>query len=106
MQLVTEGEVLQLQNGPTAKSADKNLDDRTHALEHAAHGMAVYLKTPAFSARSEFSAATGEMPALICTRSGISSAQYYLIGQAQALRDAFTDTNRIGRFWSANCFRL
>jgi hypothetical protein len=40
VQLVTEGEVLQLQNGPTAESAGKNRDDRTHELEHAADSTA------------------------------------------------------------------
>jgi hypothetical protein len=35
VQLVTEGEVLQLQNGPTVESADNNRDDRTHELGHA-----------------------------------------------------------------------
>jgi hypothetical protein len=36
LQLVTEGEVLQLQNRPTAESAGKNRDDGTHDLKHAA----------------------------------------------------------------------
>jgi hypothetical protein len=34
VQLVTEGEVLQLQNGPTAESAGKSRNDRTHELEY------------------------------------------------------------------------
>jgi hypothetical protein len=34
MQLVTEGEVLQLQNDLTAESAGKNRHDRTRKLEH------------------------------------------------------------------------
>ena len=60
MQLVTEGEVLQLQNGPTAKSAGKNRDDRTHELEHAADSMAAYPKTRLFGPFGVFSSHTGE----------------------------------------------
>jgi hypothetical protein len=40
VQLVTEGEVLQLQNDPTAESAGKNRDDRTHGFEDAADSTA------------------------------------------------------------------
>lgn len=70
MQLVTEGEVLQLQNGPTAKSAGKDRDDGTHELEHAGDTTAAYLKTLAFSARSEFLAATGVLYEVVSVNNG------------------------------------
>jgi hypothetical protein len=36
MQLMTEGKVLQFQNGAAKESAGKNCDDGTHAHTHAA----------------------------------------------------------------------
>jgi hypothetical protein len=58
VQLVTEGEVLQFQNGPTAESASKNRDDGTPELMHAGDTTADHRKTLDFSALSEFLVAT------------------------------------------------
>jgi hypothetical protein len=59
VQLVTKGEVLQFQNGPTAESASKNRDDGTPKLMHAGDTTADHRKTLDFSALSEFLVATG-----------------------------------------------
>jgi putative transposase len=59
VQLVTEGEVFQFQNRPTAESAGKNRDDGTHELKHAENTTAAHPKTLDFSAVSEFLVATG-----------------------------------------------
>jgi ribosomal protein L40E len=45
VQLVTESEVLQLQNHPTTESAGNNRDDGTHELEHAGDTTAALTKT-------------------------------------------------------------
>jgi hypothetical protein len=49
MQLVTEGEVLQFQNRPTAESPRKNGDDGAHDLKHAGDTTAVHPKSLDFS---------------------------------------------------------
>jgi hypothetical protein len=54
VQLVTEGEVFQFQNGPTAESEGKNRDDGTHEFKHAGDTTAAHPKTLDFSALSEF----------------------------------------------------
>ena len=59
MQLVTEGEVLQFQNGPTAETASNSRDDGTRMSKHAQNTMAAEPETLDFSAFSEFSVATG-----------------------------------------------
>jgi hypothetical protein len=59
VQLVTQGEVLEFQNRPTAESAGKNRADGTHELKHAGNTTAARLITRDFSARSEFLVATG-----------------------------------------------
>jgi hypothetical protein len=59
VQLVTEGEVLQFQNGPTAESASKNRNHGTPELMHAGDTTADHRKTLDFSALSEFLVATG-----------------------------------------------
>jgi hypothetical protein len=59
MQLVTEGEVLQFQNGPTAETAGNSRDDGTRMFKHAQNTMAAEPETLDFSPFSEFSAATG-----------------------------------------------
>src|ERR1700722_16832773 len=58
MQLMTEGEVLQFQNGPTAEPAGNNRDDGAHMFKHPENTMAVNPKTLGFSALSEFSVGT------------------------------------------------
>jgi putative transposase len=58
VQLMTEGKVLQLQSGPTAESAGKHRDDRTHELEHAGDTTAANSRTLDFSQLSEFLVAT------------------------------------------------
>src|ERR1700730_3130087 len=45
VQLVTESEVIQLQNHPTTESAGNNRDDGTHELEHAGDTTAALTKT-------------------------------------------------------------
>ncbi len=59
MQLVTEGEVLQLQNSSTAESAGKNRDDRTYEVEHAADSTAGECPNSRLFMLSEFLVATG-----------------------------------------------
>ena len=56
-ELMTERELLEFQNGPTAESAGKHRDDRTHELKHA-DDTAAFPRTLAFSDRSEFLVAT------------------------------------------------
>jgi len=58
VQLVTQGEVLEFQNRPTAESAGKNRAEGTHELKHARNTTAARLITRDFSARSEFLVAT------------------------------------------------
>src|ERR1700691_4961790 len=58
VQLVTEGEVIQFQNRPTAESASKNRDNRAPVLMHAGDTTADHRKTLDFSALSEFLVAT------------------------------------------------
>src|SRR5208337_4420891 len=59
MQLMTQGEVLQLHNRPTTESASKPTDDRSHERKHAGDIASVNPKTPDSSALSEFLVATG-----------------------------------------------
>jgi len=55
---MTEREVLQFHNGPTAEPAGKSRDDRTHMLKHAGDTRSTLPKTPDFSPLSEFSVGT------------------------------------------------
>ena len=59
MQLMTEGEVLQFQNGPAAEPAGNSGDDEPHMFKHPENTMAVNPKTLGFSALSEFLVGTG-----------------------------------------------
>ena len=58
MQLMTEGEVLQLHNRPVTESAYKPRNDRSLELLHAGETTADDAKTLDFSLLSEFSVAT------------------------------------------------
>jgi hypothetical protein len=60
VQLMTEGEVLQLHNRPATESACKPRNDRSLELIHAGETTAAHAKTLDFSLLSEFSVATGE----------------------------------------------
>ena len=59
MQLMTESEVLQFKNGPTAESAGNNGDNGTQVLKHTGDTTTVLPKTLDFSRLSEFLVATG-----------------------------------------------
>jgi hypothetical protein len=59
MQLMTESEVLQFQNGPTAETAGNSRDDGTRMFKHTQNTMVVNPKTLDFPQLSEFLVGTG-----------------------------------------------
>ncbi len=61
VQLMTEGEVLQLHNRPTTESAYQPRNDRSLELIHAGETRAANAKTLDFSPLSEFSVATADL---------------------------------------------
>ena len=77
VQLVTEGEVIQFQNRPTAESEGKNPDDGTHELKHAENTTAAHPKTLDSSERAEFLVATSALTAPVRRRRYQCSTQLH-----------------------------